>query len=49
MASPPRSSFPFRLPRFVRRVHRGFLFLRSLLAIAVDIIVLYTRNCLRLP
>jgi hypothetical protein len=49
MASPPRSLFPFRQPRFIRRIHRGFLFLRALLAIAVDIIVLYIRNRLRPP
>ncbi|MBN8581727.1 MAG: hypothetical protein J0L96_13740 [Anaerolineae bacterium] len=49
MASPPRSPFRFRMPRFVRRFHRVLLLLRSLLAIAVDIIVLYIRNRLRPP
>lgn len=49
MASPPHSPFPFRLPRFVRRFHRALLTLRALIAIAVDIIVLYIRNRLRPP
>ncbi len=47
MALPRRPSFPFRPPRFVRRFQRALLILRTLITIALSIIVLHIRNRLR--